>query len=257
MSLKAFLRSLWKFYKWQYSLPALVTSGVVMGIILFLKFGGFFYYPPEETPTKVYEVPPRNRVSTKEANPTRATVDHEHMPLPRRAYDPNPSTSSAESIDIDEELLQAITNDSTYADEKAEGKGHYEPPLPDPEKVREQQMEARAMEIWEQLLSFSEGEISTEEFLRFNELKAEHLRIMQELGRLHVEGGKDPFVGMEIQKLLATNSTSEGLLPVSVAPRFIGLLETRGSTEMAETVRSAAKKATDNGEEFFTLMPDD
>ena len=111
------------------------------------------------------------------------------------------------------------------------------------------------MEIWEQLLSFPEGEISKEEFLRLNELKAEHLHIMQELGRLHTDDGHDPFVGMKIQELLATNSTSEGLLPVSIASRFIELLETQGSTEMAETVRSAAKKATDNGEEFFTLMP--
>lgn len=258
MFLKAFLRSLWKFYKWQFSLPVIVASGVFMGIILFLKFGGFFYYPPEEMPIKVYQVPPRNRVSTKEANQTRTTVkhgdDHEYSLVPERTYNLNPSASSAEAISIDEELLQTIANDSDYVDENIEGKGHYEPPPLDPQKVREQQMEMRAMEIWDQLLSFPEGEITKEEFLRFNELKAEHLRIMQELGRLHVEGGNDPFIGMEIQKLLATNSTSEGLLPVSIAPRFIELLETRGNIEMAETVRSAAKQATDNGEEFFTLM---
>lgn len=133
-----------------------------------------------------------------------------------RTHAPNPSASSAEAIDIDEESPGTIASNSDSVAESAEGKVYYELP-PDPQKVWEQQMEARALEIWKQMLAFPEGNMSKEEFLRFNELRAEHLHIMQELGRLHLDDGHDPFVGIEIQKFLITNATPEDLLPVSLS----------------------------------------
>ena len=125
MSLKAFLRPLWRSYKWQFRLLALVTGGVFMGIVLFLRLGGFFYYPSEKTPTKIYQVPPRNRVSTQEANPTGAIVnpDHDSPPLPTVGHDPNPSASFAATIDIGEESPGTLASNSDSVEVKCRGEG--------------------------------------------------------------------------------------------------------------------------------------
>ena len=111
-------------------------------------------------------------------------------------------------------------------------------------------MEARVQEIQAEIEALSpQVEQDIKLLPKLNELVAEQLRIQQELGRLHIEG-LDPFVGLEIQNLMATSMTEQGL-PVSAGPRLAELVEKTGDIESAEKIRAATRKAMENGDEFF------
>ena len=225
----------------------LIVSGAgIIGIII-VQSG------EQATPTRVYDLPSKTRPHIQEQNATRFNPENETENI-AADYDTD-NASDVSSPDNSSEADSTENADSKTATDSTgspvqRGWGTYDPPPPDPEQERIWRMEERVQELQAEIVALSpqvEKDITL--LPRLNELVAEQLRLQQELGRLHVEG-LDPFVGLEIQNLMATSMTEQGL-PVSVGPRLAELIEKTGDIEAAEKIRGATRKALENGDEFF------
>ncbi len=235
----------WEFEKIRYfTIVGLIAiGGGIIGIII-VQSG------EQATPTRVYELHSRTRPHIEAQNTPRFNPENETENI-AADYDADSvsspgSSSGADGTETEESETAADSTDSTVQ----RGWGNYDPPPPDPEQERIRRMEKRVLELQAEIEALSPQVTEAIKLLpRLNELMAEQLRLQQELGRLHIEG-LDPFVGLEIQNLMTTSMTEQGL-PVSVGPRLAELVEKMGDVEGAEKIRAATRKAIENSDEFF------
>ena len=237
---------MWEYKKIRFfTIMGLITIGVgIIGVII-LQSG------EQTTPTRVYELPSKTRPYIQEQNAPRFNPENEAVDYDTdNASDVSSPDNSSEADSTENEESETAT-DSTAAPVQR-GWGYYDPPPPDPEQERIWRMEARVQELQAEIEGLApQVEEDIKLLPRLNELVAEQLRLQQALGRLHVEG-LNPFVGLEIQNLMATSMTEQEF-PVSAGPRLAELVEKTGDIEAAEKVRAATRKAVENGDEFFRL----
>ena len=79
----------------------------------------------------------------------------------------------------------------------------------------------------------------------------ESLRISQELGTLNSEADLDPFAMIKRSKFIASHTTEDDKIPVSIGLRMADMFENDGNHEAAEKMRILTKHALQNGDEFF------
>ena len=235
---------MWEFKKIRFfTILGLIIIGVgIIGVII--------QQSGEQTiPTRVYELPSRTRPHIQEQNVPRFNPENETENVAANYADDASSPGNSSKTEGTETEEAETTTNSTDSNVQREGV-HYDPPPPDPEQERIWRMEDRVEELQKQIEELSPQVAEDIKLLpRLNELVAEQLRLQQELGRLHTEG-LDPFVGLEIQNLMATSMTEQGL-PVSAGPRLAELIEKTGDIEASEKIRAATRKAVENGDEFF------
>ena len=88
--------------------------------------------------------------------------------------------------------------------------------------------------------------------LEMLDLEKEMLKLHQELGTLVIDKG-DPFLSIEINRLVLSNMTSDKRVPVSVGEQLVDLLVEGGDIDGAATVYMVTQRALENGDEFFKL----
>ena len=120
---------------------------------------------------------------------------------------------------------------------------------------KQEELRKRSAEIWAELQTFANREISNEEFLHALDLQKEHFRIQQELG-IFDKDGQDSALDFEYFRFMATHSTEDGRLPTSRAIQFLDLFERTGPNtpehqSMLRQFRKIAHQAMENGDEYF------
>lgn len=95
-----------------------------------------------------------------------------------------------------------------------------------------------------------DGIADPESALQAINLRQEIIQIEKELGTAVFHGG-DPIIALEIDKLVLSNLTKDGQIPVSIGPQMADLLEKGQEFELAERVRRATQRALKNGDKFF------
>ena len=120
---------------------------------------------------------------------------------------------------------------------------------------KQEELRKRSAEIWAELQTFANREISNKEFLQALDLQKEHSRIQQELGIFDKEE-QDSALDFEYFRFMATHSTEDGRLPTSQAIQFLDLFERTGPNtpqhqDMLRQFRKIARQAMENGDEYF------
>ena len=118
--------------------------------------------------------------------------------------------------------------------------------------LRRQELRKRAAILRKQFQEMLpiDGSEDPESALQAINLRQEILQIEKELGTA-VFHGSDPIIALEIDKLVLSNLTKDGQIPVSIGLQMADLLEKNQEFELAERVRRATQRALENGDQFF------
>lgn len=193
----------------------------------------------------------KSRLPNKHAHtpgdPTSETNVHQ-VPQPR-------ATPIESDSDVIEDSLEEETAEDTVENEHAHPHTVGEPSETQQlttEDFRRQEMRKRLAILEKQFqemlpIDSSEG---PESALQAITLRQEILQIQKELGII-VFHGSDPIIALEIDKLVLSNLTQDGQIPVSIGPQMADLLEKSQEFEIADRVRRATQHALENGDQFF------
>ena len=95
------------------------------------------------------------------------------------------------------------------------------------------------------------------EFRQIQKLRAERSEIQQTLRQLSPTEGETIRTDIDIQTLLAESMSKDFRgFRVADAPDLIQHFKNAGENEMAAKFQKAATKASEKGEAFFTLQPE-
>ncbi len=199
------------FFNRGFIVVSLIGVGIGIGGYVILQLG------QQPRQTKIYKVPPRAQQRIEKQTSIKHITDHQvHDASPAQKF------QEAEVIEIDPA-----------------------------ERERIERMEARLQEIAAEMEVLGpKANKDIKLFPRLLELEEESRRLYQDIGRLHVEEGTDPFIGLEMMKFAATHMTEQGM-PVSIGPRLADYFEKMGDFEAAEKMREATRQAEESGDEFF------
>ena len=129
------------------------------------------------------------------------------------------------------------------------------------EQLHEQaRLRQQGDKIWKELQTFSDRDISSEEFLHVLDLREKYQGIQQKLGVFDAEG-VDISTGLDYLKFMATHSQKDGRIPTSKALQFLELFEKVGRNlseqqsiehqAMLEQFGKIAHQAIENSAEYF------
>ena len=121
------------------------------------------------------------------------------------------------------------------------------------EVLRRQTLTNRGLEIHTQIeaIAGKDGRVAPKDMLKALALFEESLRISQELGTLNSEADLNPFAMIKRSKFIASHTTEDGKIPVSIGLRMADMFEYDGNHEAAGKIRIITKKALQSGDEFF------
>ncbi len=85
--------------------------------------------------------------------------------------------------------------------------------------------------------------------IRLLDLEEELLRINQERGTLHMQGG-NPFISIKIQRLILSALKSDKI-PVAIGNQVADYMEEAGNFEHAARLRAVTQRAIESGDEFY------
>lgn len=128
------------------------------------------------------------------------------------------------------------------------------------ERRREEAMkEKQILEIVEELRTYADRDVSPEESIRVIELQEELLRIQQERGLLHQEGG-NTFETLDYLKFSAAHVTEDGRFPTAQGTRLLEKLSNLGpdtpeKQTVLEHLTQVLNTAIENGDEYFQVDP--
>lgn len=122
------------------------------------------------------------------------------------------------------------------------------------EESRRQTLINRQVEIQEQLeaMAREDGTVAPKDVPKSLALFEETLRISQELGTLDPDDSSDAFSLIERSKFIASHTTEDGKVPISIGSRVADMFEKDGNYEAAEKMRMLTQYALESGDEFFT-----
>ena len=170
------------------------------------------------------------------------TSEHPTTPDTRSA-DEYLDTGDAESVSEREE----VSSDASDVEDSSTT------PQISAEELRRRTLTNQGLEIQTQIeaMAGKDGRVSPKDMLKALVLFEESLRISQELGTLNSEADLDPFAMIKRSKFIASHTTEDGKIPVSIGLRMADMFENDGNHEAAEKMRILTKHALQNGDEFF------
>ena len=194
----------------------------------------------------------------------RSHLPNKHAPLADETSDHQDPQPRATLIESDTDFIEDSPETETLETETAETPDDLEnvPPhkvggpgeMPELSAgdLRRQEMVKRQALLREQLQEMLpiDGIAEPERALQAINLQQEIYRIGKELGTVEFSGG-DPMVAFEINKLVLSNLTPDGEIPVSIGTQFAELLEKSGEKEIAAGIRRAMQRAVENGDTVF------
>ena len=120
------------------------------------------------------------------------------------------------------------------------------------QSMKDKELRERLNQINGELSTYQKGKLSPERASRLFDLKEERLRLQQALGIPVHTNGQDPFVALQLQRLLTKTITENTAgFPVSEAPRIIELFRKLEMHDAADDFQKASTKALENKEQFF------
>lgn len=242
-----------RFLRWRFSPPILTAGAVFMGIVFTVIWVTDRPSPPLPTRTTPVSPMPQEQRFDSEQTPETHTVERleTHTDVAR-----GETGNTAPEVSVEQSPVPS-TADKNVLPEKNAGKGHYTPLPRDPEQERRQELQSRLHEIRVALRKFPQGRITMKEFAHIQALRTERSRIQQELGQLSPTEGESTRLDLEIQTLLAESMSKDFRgFRVSDAPHLIQHFKKAGAFDMADKFQKAANHASENGEAFFTLHPE-
>lgn len=189
----------------------------------------------------------------------RSHLPNKHSPLPDEPSDHQDTQPRAIPMESDSDFIEDSleTETAEITDDLEDVPPHKvgdpgEMPELSAGDLRRQEMIKRQALLREQLQEMLpiDGIAEPERALQAINLQQEIYRIGKELGTVETSGG-DPMVAYEINKLVLSNLTPDGEIPVSIGPQFAELLEKSGEKEIAAGVRRAMQRAVENGDTVF------
>lgn len=121
------------------------------------------------------------------------------------------------------------------------------------EESRRQTLINRQVEIQAQMeaMARADGSVAPRDIPKSLELFKESLRISQELGVLNSDDSSAAFRLIERSKFIASHTTVDGKVPVSIGLQIADMYEKDGYYEAAERMRIITQYALENRDEFF------
>ena len=153
------------------------------------------------------------------------TSEHPTTPDTRSA-DEYLDTGDAESVSEREE----VSSDASDVEDSSTT------PQISAEELRRRTLTNQGLEIQTQIeaMAGKDGRVSPKDMLKALVLFEESLRISQELGTLNSEADLDPFAMIKRSKFIASHTTEDGKIPVSIGLRMADMFENDGNHEAAE-----------------------
>ncbi len=242
-----------RFFLWRFSPPALTAGAVLMGIVFTVIWVTDRPSPPPPSPATPGAPAPQGPRFDSEQTPETHT---EGLIETHTDVDMGETENTAPVGSVEQSPVPR-TADKNVHPEKNAGKGHYTPPPRAPEQERRQELQSRFHEIRQELREFPQGRITMEEFSHIQALRTEQNRIQQELGKLSPTEGESTRLDLEIQTLLAESMSKDFRgFRVRDAPRLIQHFKKAEAFDMADKFQKASTHASENGEAFFTLHPE-
>ncbi len=120
-------------------------------------------------------------------------------------------------------------------------------------ELRRQTLINRQVEIQAQLeaMAREDGSVAPRDIPKSLVLFEETVRISQELGTLSSDDSSNAFSMIERSKFIASHTTEDGKVPVSIGSQVSDMFEKDGNHEAAEAMRIITQRALENGDEFF------
>ena len=144
------------------------------------------------------------------------TSEHPTTPDTRSA-DEYLDTGDAESVSEREE----VSSDASDVEDSSTT------PQISAEELRRRTLTNQGLEIQTQIeaMAGKDGRVSPKDMLKALVLFEESLRISQELGTLNSEADLDPFAMIKRSKFIASHTTEDGKIPVSIGLRMADMFE--------------------------------
>ena len=209
-------------------------------------------------PVKIYEVPQRTPQEQSNTKPTIRQDAQTPETSERQASETNENLAESDTY-ITSEFLDAVVVEGIDENEEIESyvldtEESSATPQLSTEESRRQTLINRQVEIQAQMeaMARADGSVAPRDVPKSLELFEESLRISQELGVLNSDDSSAAFRLIERSKFIASHTTGDGKVPVSIGSRIADMYEKDGYYEAAEKMRIITQYALENRDEFFT-----
>ena len=212
--------------------------------------------PP--TPVKIYEVPqptPQGQSNTKpvirQDTQTTETNDRQPSEINENLVE---SDTYLTSEFLDAVVVEGIDENEEIGSYTLDADEASATPQLSTEESRRQTLINRQVEIQAQMeaMARADGSVAPRDIPKSLELFEESLRISQELGILNSDDSSAAFRLIERSKFIASHTTVDGKVPVSIGLRIADMYEKDGNYEAAKKMRIITQYALENRDEFFT-----
>ena len=242
-----------KYVKFVVVLAAVGCVGFLAYLMITWKFG-------ENTTVTRYTMPVKRESQSNTGLPRSSprsqgaqTVRSKSSQMSETSWHPTtPDTRSAGGY-LDTGDAESVSEREEVSSDASDVEDSSTTPQISAEALRRQTLTNRGLEIHTQIeaMAGKDGRVSPKDMLKALALFEESLRISQELGTLNSEADLDPFAMIKRSKFIASHTTEDGKIPVSIGLRMADMFENDGNHEAAEKMRILTKHALQNGDEFF------